>query len=78
MFSVVWDGRDESRGVRQSNLDSLPRFPPRLVDRGTTGEVVPPRRASFARGTSCTRQGRNPRCHNPQEPRSRTPQSAPS
>lgn len=64
--------------VRQSNLNSLSRFPPRLVDRGTTGEVVPPRRASFARGTLCTRRDRNPRRHNPQEQRSRTPQSASS
>lgn len=34
MFEIAWDNHEEGRNVRQSHMNSLPRFPPRLIDRG--------------------------------------------
>lgn len=55
-FSVVWNDREKSRGVMQTFLDALPRYPPRLVERNTNEEPLAPRiastRARRARNTS--------------------------
>lgn len=45
MFTIAWGAREGDRNMRQSHLDFLPRFPPRLADQGESGEAPP--RASF-------------------------------
>lgn len=40
MFGIAWDNGEEGKNVRQSHLDSLPRFSPRLIDWGASFDKV--------------------------------------
>lgn len=75
MFSIARGAREGSRSVRQSHLDSLLRFPPGLVDRGSSGEVAPPPEDQALPGLLCAlvevgtlsdkvTRSRGPRLHN--------------
>lgn len=75
MFGIAWDNREEGRNVRQSHLNSLPLFPPRLIDRGVSGDTILTYPSSAGQASH---QGRNPRRPRSAGPRTRSPQFAPT
>lgn len=74
MFGKAWKNRVEGRDVCQSHLDSLPWFPPRLIDRGASGDTI----LSYPFAASLLSQQRR-NLRQPREGRAqvRTPRSAP-
>lgn len=72
MFKTVWGEQEEERDVRQTHLNSLPRFPPKLVDRGASGDTP----LTYASSAEVPKRSRGIR-RNRDESRERTPRSAP-